>query len=103
VKLFGPIGTVPLVIVSILSLPVAGLLALALWALVTGEGGAALGLLIFAFVVATPTTIIYLVARILHKPAIPAIPPPPPPLPPGFVPQPYPLPEQQLANPHELR
>jgi hypothetical protein len=100
VKLFGPIGTVPLIIVSLLSLPVAGLLALALWALVTGAGGAALGFLILAIVVATPTTIIYLVARILHKPAIPVIPPP---LPPGFVPQPYPLSEQQLANPHELR
>ena len=100
-KPFDAIGTAPRIIVTILGVIVAGLVALALLFLVAGVITAFLGAIALAIMLATLTAIVYLVARIVHKSATPVIPPPPPP--PGYGSQPYPLREQQLHNPDDLR
>lgn len=100
-KLFDDIGSAPRVIVTILGVIVAGLVALALLFLVAGVIAAFLGAIALAIMVATLTAIVYLVARIVHKSVVPAIQPPPPL--PGYSSQPYPLREQQLHNPDDLR
>lgn len=101
-KMLNAIGVVPRVIVTILGVMVAGLVVLALLILASGAIGAFQGALALAIMVATLMGIVYLVARIFHKPAAPAIPPPPPP-PPGYSSQPYPLSEEQVHNPYDLR
>lgn len=100
-SLLGKIGTAPRVVVTILGVIVAGLVALGLLALVGGEVGAFFGALMLAIMVAVPMAIVYLVARVVQKPATPtpAIPPPQPQA--GF--QPYPTQEERLLNPEDLR
>ena len=99
--LLGRIGTGPRIAVTILGGVVAALIALGLLALITGETSAFLGALVLAILVGVPMRIVYLVARIVHKPAPPAIAPPPPAPAGGF--QPYPLDEQLLHKPDDLR
>lgn len=100
-RLFSGIGTVLQVILTILGIVVAGVLALGLVALATGETGAFVGALVLAIIIAVPMAIAYVVARVVHKPAIPQIAPPPPAPDAGF--QPYPHDGQHLHHPDHLR
>ncbi len=97
-KLLFAVGPGPRVIVTILGVLVAGMLALGLLFLVAGELSAFFGALMLAIVGAVPMLIVYLVARVLRK-ETPAVAPPPPAT--GF-PQ-YPVAEQPLRNPDDLR
>lgn len=100
-RLLDGIGTGPRVIVAILGVLVAAVILLGLVALLTGETAAFLGALVLAIILAIPMAIVYLVARIVRKPAPPAIAPPPAAPAGGF--QPYSFDEQRLHNPDELR
>jgi len=100
-KLLDAVGPVPRVIVAILGVLVAGLIALGLLFLVAGESSAFLGALALAVIVATPMTIVYVVARILHKAPSAATSATQPHPGDGF--QSYPVAGQRLHNPDELR
>lgn len=94
------IGTGPRVVVTILGVIVVGLVLLGLLALVTDGIGPFIGAIAMAILVAVPMAIVYLVARIVHKPAPQAIAPPQPPAT-GF-PQ-YQVQDERLLNPDDLR